>query len=410
MQTFFPSTFFSDNRRRLREMLGSDVPIILTGNGIMQRGGDEPSPFHQDSNFWYLTGLNGADLIMVMTNKETYVIVPTRSFVREAFDGAHDIEAYAARSGIDSFLSADEGWKRLRSDLSGQTSVASLQSLPPYLEHYGIHSLPYRRRLIAKLKRLQHGVEIRDIRLELASMRSIKQAPELVALQSAIDITNDTIKELSSPDFLSTVQHEYEIEAALTYGFRRRGSEGHGFAPIVGAGKHGTTLHYIENTGPIAKNDLIVLDVGASVEHYSADITRTISKGPLSARQKDVLHAVLTVQAYALDLIKPGVLYREYEQLVEAKMGTELRKLGLITTESRDAIRHYYPHATSHFLGLDTHDAGDYHAPWEAGMVITCEPGIYIPEEGIGVRVEDDVLLTGSGNKVLSAACPQRTE
>jgi len=403
MDTLFTTDFFRDNRRRLRAALGNDTPIVITGNGVMQRGGDEPSPFHQDSSFWYLTGLNGPDLTLVMMADTEYVIVPGMSAVREAFDGAHDLNAYERRSGIRSFVDERTGWNQLK----GLRAVATLGAAPVHWKAYGIYTLPFRRRTIARLKRLNPGITIHDIRPELAGLRSIKQPAELQALQRAIDITSETLQEIAG-GALKEAKHEHEIDAALGYGFRRRGADGHAFAPIVGAGAHGTTLHYIENSGPIRSDDLVVLDVGAEAEHYAADITRTVSQSPITGRKADVLKAVEAVQDFALDLIKPGMHYREYELAVEAEMGRQLVSLNLIKRTDRDSIRYYYPHATSHFLGLDTHDVGDYREPFRAGMVITCEPGIYIPEEGIGVRIEDDVLLTANGHEVLSGACPRR--
>ena len=407
MKTHFSDSFFIGNRTELQKKLGKHTLIIIAGTGAMQRGADEPSAFHQDSNFWYLTGLNGVDLTLVIHGDETFVIVPTLSFVRQAFDGEHDIAAYAARSGIRNFMTSAEGWKQVRSLLVSQATVATLASPPAYLPRHGLHTLPYRRRLITKLKRMHPAVTVQDIRQEMASMRCIKQPAELAALQQAIDITALTLNEITEPKRLKATEHEYELEALLSYGFRSRGATGHAFSPIVGAGSHATTLHYLSNSGPIGHNDLVVLDVGAEVEHYAADISRTVSKQPIIGRQADVFNSVARVQDYALGLLKPGLLLHDYESAIETRMGEELIALGLVKDTSREAIRHYYPHATSHFLGLDTHDVGDYLEPLQEGMVVTCEPGIYIPEESIGVRIEDDILITKSGNTMLSAACPR---
>lgn len=407
MDTFFGPDFFTNNRAKLRAQIGSDIPIIIAGNGQIQKSADEPYKFVQDSSFWYLTGLNGADLTLVIGHSDTYLLVPTLSFVREAFDGAHDLAAYAARSGITTIMTAKDGWQRLRHELASESTAATLAAMPTYLQHHGIYTLPYRRRLIEKLKRLNPKLSIRDIRMELAALRSIKQPEELLALQKAIDITDETLQEIVSQKILHNATHEYQLEAALTYGFRMKGGEGHGFAPIVGAGAHSTTLHHMENNGLIDTNDLIVLDVGAEVEHYSADISRTISRQPITGRAAEVWNAVATVQDYAIGLIKPGILPSDYEKAVEKFMGDQLRRLGIITGNTREEIRRYFPHATSHFLGLDTHDAGDYRQPFQENMVITCEPGIYLPEERIGVRIEDDIVITKDGNKLLSAACPR---
>jgi Xaa-Pro aminopeptidase len=197
------------------------------------------------------------------------------------------------------------------------------------------------------------------------------------------------------------------LEAEIGYGFRKRGAEHHAFAPIVAGGRRACTLHNVANNAPLSADELIVVDVGAEVEHYAADITRTISPSTPSRRQQTVYAAVLETQAYAMELLKPGVLLREYEHQVELFLGEKLRELGLIKTIDHENVRRFCPHATSHFLGLNVHDVGDYERPLEAGVVLTVEPGIYIPEESIGIRIEDDVLITGNGIKNLSRKLPR---
>jgi Xaa-Pro aminopeptidase len=166
-------------------------------------------------------------------------------------------------------------------------------------------------------------------------------------------------------------------------------------------------MHYITNQAPLSADELVVLEVGAEVEHYSADIARTVSMSTPSRRQQVIHETVLEVQEFARNLLKPGTLLREYEDEVAVFMGEKLRELGLIKTISDENVRMYFPHRTSHFLGLNTHDVGDYDRPIEPGVVLTVEPGIYIPEEGIGVRIEDDVLITSHGNKILSNKLPR---
>lgn len=407
MHTFFNAQFFTHNRKKLRDRLSSDAPIVITANGNMQRAADEPFKFVQDSNFWYLTGLNVAELTLVITKTDSFLIAPELSTERQAFDGAYDLADITARSGITTILDEREGWQRVREAIAEGHSVATLGTPRSYETRHRLHTLPYRRRLLAKLKRLDPQASVQDIRPLLVQARCIKQPEELRALQRAIDITAETLQDVTMPAALSVVTHEYQLEAALSYGFRFRGADGHAFEPIVGAGQHGTTLHHVNNDGAVQKGDLIVLDVGASVDHYAADITRTVCQQPMTARQAAVFQAVANVQDYALGLLKPGTLLRDYEEAVALHMGQQLQELGLISTPNHAAIRHYFPHATSHFLGLDTHDVGDYSQPLAANMVLTCEPGIYIPEEGIGVRLEDDVLITATGSTVLSAACPQ---
>jgi Xaa-Pro aminopeptidase len=282
--------------------------------------------------------------------------------------------------------------------------VATLAAAPPYIKELGMYTNPARAELIKQLKEANETIELLDLRPQLALMRVIKQPTELAALQEAIDITIKGLKYVQKHQYA----HEYEIEAALTNNFRKAGAQGHGFTPIVSAGAHACVLHQEENNGSVGARDLLTLDVGAEVDHYTADITRTYSqsKNP-TKRQKAVHAAVLAVQDYAFTLIKPGAFIKENEQLVEHYMGEKLRELGLIKTIDKESVRTYFPHATSHFLGLDAHDTGDYSRPLEPGMVLTVEPGIYIPKEGIGVRIEDDVLVTPKGNKILSARLPR---
>jgi Xaa-Pro aminopeptidase len=231
----------------------------------------------------------------------------------------------------------------------------------------------------------------------------IKHPEELKALQRAIDITSDTLNQVL--DGKTSYAQEYELEADISRGFRRLGASGHSFEPIVAGGKNACTLHNVANNSPLHSSDLVICDVGAEVEHYAADITRTVCLTRPSERQKAVYQAVLDVQEYALTLMKPGTKLKQFEDAVAKRMGQELKSLGLIKKTDTASIRKYFPHATSHFLGLNVHDVGDYTQPLQPGMVLTCEPGIYIPEEGIGVRLEDDVLITKSGNKVLSSGC-----
>src|SRR5580765_7486409 len=277
MHSFFTDQFFVHNREELLAALPSGSVVVLTANGHMQRNADEAYKFVQDSNFWYLTGLNDPELTLVLSARSTYLIVPVVSTERQAFDGTYDLEAIAARSGITSLVGERAGWDNLRTLLQSQNSVATLLSPPSYLPRHRLHSLPYRRRLIARLKRLKPSLQFTDIRPQLANMRMYKQPVELQALQAAIDITTQTLSDIASDGTIRAASHEYEIEAAISYGFRHRGASGHAFDPIVGAGQHSTTLHHVDNNGPMAPGDLVVLDIGASVEHYAADITRTVA-------------------------------------------------------------------------------------------------------------------------------------
>lgn len=401
------SDFFSANRARLRELFTGTAPIVITASGMMQKGADEAYPFHQDANFWYLTGISDPDIVLVMDKSKEYLIVPGRSDSREVFDGAIDAKELTRLSGVTTVLSDKEGWKQLEARMQKVHHVATLAAIPSYVESWGMYANPARETLIKRLREFNSELEMLDLRSHLARMRMIKQPQELDMIRQAIAVTVDTLKDVTRPKQLAKYAHEYELEADITRGFRTRGASGHAFSPIVASGKHACTLHHIHNDGLLASNELVVLDVGAEWSHYAADITRTVISGTPSPRQQAVYDAVLNVQEYAFSLLKPGVTFQDYEEKIMAYMGEKLRELGLIKTISEESVRQYYPHATSHFLGLNTHDVGDYERPLEPGVVMTVEPGIYIPEEGIGVRIEDDVLILEDGIEILSEKLPR---
>ena len=406
MKSHFTSTFFAANRARLRENCGKDAPIVIAANGLLQRGGDSSYAFAQDANFWYLTGIDEPDLVLVISLDDDYLIVPERSDSRQAFDGTIVANDLIERSGITTVLTETAGWERLLSNLEKAQAVATVAPLPAYINQYGLYANPARETLVSRLKKTYPTIEITDVSIDLARMRMVKQQPELAAIRAAIVITLATLAEVSSPGQLKLYSHEYEVEADISRGFRRRGASGHSFEPIVAAGINAVTLHNVANNGQLQPGELLLMDVGAEVEHYAADITRTVCLGAVSPRQRAVHDAVLDVQQYAMQLLKPGILLREYEKQVEQYMGTKLLELELITEATHDAVRTYFPHATSHYLGLNVHDTGDYDQPLVPGVVVTVEPGIYIPDESIGVRIEDDVLITDTGIEVLSSDLP----
>ena len=406
MKSYFNASFFRGNRQKLRQLCQTEL-IVVTANGLLQRSGDTTFPFRQDSNFWYLTGIDEPDIVLVMDKSREYLIVPERDTHRLVFDGAVDMQVLRKKSGIDDIQTAIPGWKHLDVSLASATQAATLLSGGAYAASYGLYVNPARAALLERLKKTNPDLDFVDIRKQLAAMRVVKQKPELQALQAAITVTAATLRELSASEQWPGYTHEHQIEAAVTQGFRARGASGHAYSPIVASGKHACTLHYVANNGKLQPDDLILLDVGAEVQNYAADITRVYTRSTPTARQQVIHQAVIKTQEFALQQLQPGVMLKSYEQSVEQYIGEQLRELGLINEIEHAAIRKYCSHATSHFLGLDVHDVGDYQSPLEPGMVLTVEPGIYIPEEGIGIRIEDDVLITEEGNKVLSAELPR---
>jgi Xaa-Pro aminopeptidase len=267
-----------------------------------------------------------------------------------------------------------------------------------------MYSSPARRRLLKQVKTWNEEIGLLDISQHVARQRMVKQPEEIAAIQGAIDVTAQGVKMLRRNLKRGLYEYEYELEADLSRHFRKVGLRGHAFDPVIASGMRACTMHNNGNEGKLSSDELVLFDVGAEYDHYAADLARTVSiSGSPSRRQQAVHEVVLEVQAYAISLLKPGMLFNEYEEAVEQFMGEKLRELGLIKTIEHGVVRKFYPHATSHFLGLNAHDAGLYDRPMEAGMVLAVEPGIYIPAESIGVRVEDDVLITPEGNTMLSS-------
>lgn len=401
MGDHFTPDFFKGNRARLQTLFSGTAPIVLTANALLQRSTDTAYPFSQDGNFWYLTGIDEPNIILVIDKGREYLIVPDLSEVRQAFDGRQDIEALRALSGIADIVSEKEGWRRLGTRLKRVSSVAVLSPSASYVSSLGMFTNPARKRLIRELKKRNQLLTFLDLKAHLQRMRTIKQPEELVAIKQAINVTTKGLEKVHKKYLRGAYTNEFEVELELTNAFFQHGGRGHSFEPIIAAGDKACVIHAQDNHRPITEGQPLLLDVGAIYEHYAADITRSWHIQP-TKRYKAIHSAVKEVSDFAKELLKPGVELRPYEQQIEHFMGEKLRELGLIKNIEHDEVRRYFPHATSHFLGIDVHDVGDYDSPLEAGVVLTVEPGIYVPEEGIGVRIEDDVVITNDGHKNLS--------
>lgn len=396
------SKFFAANRKRLRLEFPELDLIIIRANGLQQKTTTENYPFRQDSYFYYLTGINEPNIYLVMDKKREYLLVPELSHGKIMFDGDIDRGQITTVSGITELVSVKAGWRDLTERLKQVKKVGIIKPAPTYIDHYGMYSASSRRHLISQLKNRNSKVELINITESLASARRVKQPEELAILQNAITITLDTLKVVEKRFLAGDYKNEFDVELDLIKHYRALGAQKHGFDPIVAGGAKATQLHAMDNSADLQKGAALLVDTGADFDHYCADITRAWHPNP-TKRYREVYDAVQTVQTYAMSLLKPGVIPMKYEQQVETFMGEQLLKLKLINDNNRENVRRYFPSLTSHFLGLDVHDAGSFEEPLQPGVVLTVEPGIYIPEEGIGVRIEDDVLITQTGIKNLSA-------
>ncbi len=396
--------FFIRNRKNLQQKLEGGALIIVTAQSLLQRSADTTYPFRQDSNFFYLTGIEMPDCIVVLCEGEEFLILPKRSEVETIFGGSVNRDEIAKISGITTIYSYSEGWDRYKKLQLGRKKIYTLNQAPPKVSAIdSFFTNPARRLLLQKLRRLNKSSELTDIRPILSQLRQIKQAEEVKAIQEAINITAEGFK--ATRALLDSSTSENEIEAQFDSLFKTKCAR-HGYQPIVAAAERACVLHYVRNDQPVKATDLCLLDVGAEVTNYSADISRTYGKD-LSSRQLEVVATVKQVQDEAIAVLQPGITWKDFAKQVELLMGNALVELHLITDITTEAVHTYFPHAISHSLGLDVHDVCDYKVIQE-NMVITVEPGIYIPEEQIGVRIEDNILITKNGAKNLSAEIPYR--
>lgn len=401
MSDIFTSDFYVGNRKKLRTLFQGTAPIVITANGKLQKGTSDHFRLYQDGNFLYLTGINEPDLILVMDKDKEYLILPERSDGSEVFYGANDAAKLTKISGVTEILDNATGWKKLNSRLKKVRHVATFGAAPAYIEHYDFYTNPARATVIARIKEQAPDIELLDLRQHLAVMRMVKQPAEIVAIQQAVDISTKVFKEVKRK--LPKLTQEFEVEALLSYGFRKQGADGIAYDTIAASGQNACTMHYGDNSQALAANQLLLIDAGAAVNRYAADLSRSYAYGALTKRQEQIWQAVKDVHEFAIAGLKPGVTIRENELRVEQFMGEKLRTLGLIKNVESGETRKFFPHATSHFLGLDVHDAGDYDRPLEPGVVLTVEPGIYIPAENIGIRLEDDILIVADGAHIMSA-------
>jgi Xaa-Pro aminopeptidase len=395
--------FFISNRQKILDVSDADV-LVFTANRRMQRNGDNTYPFRQDSSFWYLTGLDEPNFVLVITKDRAYLIQPQLSFAEAIFDGVADIEAMQNTSGINEIYGNTKGWQELETDLKEASIIGYIAPTKSGQVNFVLNDT--RAQLLKKLKPLaKKRASFKTLNAEVSALRVVKTDEEVRLIQKAVQATTEAFDKALARTVIDNYDHEYEVEAVFDYEFKKRGLT-HAYSPIVASGKNACILHYNENTEPVQKNQLLLVDIGAELSNYAADITRTVPVGTPTARQLEVLEAVQDIQQFALKGLKPGASITDNEKAIELYVGGVLQKLGLIQDISREQVRRYYPHATSHFLGLDVHDVGDYRAPLAANMVLTVEPGIYIPTEGIGVRIEDNVVITETGCRVLSKNLP----
>lgn len=411
---------YIQNRRNLTKALKPRSLAVFNANDIMPTNADGTMPFRQNNDLFYLTGIDQEESILLLFpdcpqehHREVLFLKETNEEI--AIWEGHKLTKQEATelSGVSTVYWLDD-FKKIFHLLMGKCEEVYLNSN----EH----------------TRAVVEVETRDVRFikwcreifplhnynrvtpHMHDLRAIKSSAEVAQIQTACDITEEgfrSILKIVRPGIL-----EYEIEAEYAHEFIRRGSRGFAYTPIIASGSNSCVLHYIDNDQPCKEGDLLLMDVGAEYGNYNADMSRTIPvSGKFTERQKAVYNAVLRVMKAAKNILKPGVLIADYHKEVGEIMTKELVELGLLTMNEVNnqeadwpAYKKYFMHGTSHHLGLDVHDVGNWDNTIEAGMVFTVEPGIYIREESIGIRLENNIVITSGGHDDLMKNIPIEAE
>ena len=400
---------FVDNRKNLRKHLNDNSVVVLNSNDVMPTNADGTMRFRQNSDLFYLTGVDQEETRLVICPdfpEERYREV---LFLRETSEQiatweGHKLTKEEAReaTGIETVLWNSEFPKIFNTMMvMGDVEHVYLNTNDHYRADVAVDSRDSRFIDWCRNKYPLHKYE--RLAPLMHRLRTVKSKYEIDLLQTACDITEAAFRRVLK--FVKPGVMEYEIEAEYAHEFLRRGSRGFAYEPIIASGANSCVLHYIENSQACRKGDVLLLDVGAEYANYNADLTRTIPVGgKFTKRQKDVYNAVLRVMRAAMKLLRPGVVYFEYHKEVQKIVESELVGLKLIDkkdikNQSKDKplFMKYFMHGTGHQLGLDVHDVGNMYHKMQAGQVWTVEPGIYIREENLGVRLENNVVMQKNG-------------
>lgn len=413
------SNFFIANRKNFIRHLPKGSLAIFNSNELMPKSGDATFPFRQHPDMFYLTGIDQEDTSLILFPECPVEKYREALFVRKTseqimiWEGEKLSQEEAGKlSGIKTVLWKDEFEGVLKTVMylahtcylnSNENDRASA-AVPDY-------DLRFARQLKERypLHRFERAAPI------MLSLRSVKADIEIELLKKAIGITEKAFRRILK--FVKPGVMEYEVEAELTHEFLRSGTN-HAYHPIVASGKSSNILHYVTNNKQCKDGDVLLLDFAAEYANYASDLTRTIPvNGKFSKRQKDVYNAVLRIQREAMKMMKPGIKLDDFNKDVGNVVTEELIQLGLLKSADvkkqdpeKPLWKKYMPHGISHFLGLDVHDIGNRYEPIKAGMVFTCEPGIYIREEGFGIRIENDVLVSKTGTVDLMKDIPVEAE
>jgi Xaa-Pro aminopeptidase len=411
---------FVDNRRRLAAGLPPNAVAVLNSNDVMPTSADGVLPFVQQTDLFYLSGIDQEESTLVvfpgaMEEKHREIL-----FLRET---SEQIALWEGKKYTKEEAAAASGVKTVYWNAEFESVFRNLAC---QAERIFLNTNEHPRASVV--------VETRDARFAkwcreafplhryerlapiMHRLRAVKAPVEIELIRQAVEISGQAFRRLLG--FIRPGVWEFEIEAEIWHEFLRRRSRGPAFQTIVASGADACTLHYVKNDKQCREGELVLIDFGAEYAHYAGDLTRTVPvNGRFTPRQRAVYEAVRRVQKAAIGMLRPGNTFEAYHAEVGRVMEAELIGLGLLDAEQVKSqpkdpplYKRFFPHGTSHHLGLDVHDYGDKYRPFEPGMVLTCEPGIYIREEGIGVRIENDILVTDREPLDLAAGVPREAD
>jgi Xaa-Pro aminopeptidase len=401
------SKLYAKNRNRFVKEMKNGGLAVFNSNDIYPISSDSTLPFAQHRDIFYLSGIDQEESILLLfpdapepEHREILFLKKTDDLIAIWEGQKLTKENATALSGIQTVYWLESFEKQFNALASKAQLFYFNTNEHPRAK---IETQTREDRFIkwAKAKFPNHPTAKSNLILQ--RLRSVKDLEEIGQIQKAVNISEKGFRRVLP--FIKPGIWEYEIEAEFAHEFLKNRSKGFAYTPIIASGKNSNVLHYIENNTQCQAGDLILMDVGAEFGNYASDLTRTVPvSGKFNPRQRSVYEAVLRVENAAISLLKPGVLIKEYQQEVGKVMTDELMKLGLLDQKKlvnqdpdKPAYKKYFMHGTSHHLGLDTHDYGPMDAPLQAHMVLTVEPGIYIPEEGFGIRIEDNVVIQPQG-------------
>jgi Xaa-Pro aminopeptidase len=451
-----PAPRFTDAERHTElARRRAEVAAKMADNSIMVLFSAEPKlytndvdyVFRQENNFYYLTGLKQQNATLVIRKSGAVVtetlFLPKRDPRREAWDGKmYSREQAVQISGLRTVVDAAEKDAMLQAvknrasftSKDGSVTIAgapTLYLLLPESENDDAGKREFR--VESEMSKALTEYKVENAQPIFAGLRHIKSPYELKLLQHAIDITTEA--QLRAMATVGRAEWEYEVQAEVEYTYRRRNADFWGYPSIVGCGSNATTLHYEESQSPVKKGELLLLDVGAEYEHYTADVTRTFPvNGKFTKEQAEIYQIVFDAQEAVAKAAKPGVTMQQLGQIARNTLNEGLFKIGLVTDKNSQQVRVWFIHGLGHWLGMNVHDVGDYQTPLKAGMVFTNEPGIYIREDAldnlpdtpemkafkekvrpafekyknIGVRIEDDMLVTETSVEWMTGKLPRK--